>query len=303
MTDLLTGGTRGVSPLLAILHLAAAELWQLLPYVLLGVLAGEGLRYTPMAPLVDLGCRRHPAVAIPGAAVLGIVSPLCTYGTVPLVLQLLRAGVPVAPLATFLSASSLMNPQLLLISWGGLGPRIAMARLASVFVFALLLGTVMHFLPRSWLVSAELRADEPASTKPRPRFTFMSYLGRSGKTLQFVGFYVLLGVLLGAIIEVLVPGRWIMAIFGRGGWYQVLLASLLGVPLYACGGGVIPLIRALIERGMAPAAALAFLIAGPATRVPPLMALATILRPAVVVGYVILLIAYSVMAGLVFGLF
>jgi uncharacterized membrane protein YraQ (UPF0718 family) len=82
-----------------------------------------------------------------------------------------------------------------------------------------------------------------------------------------------------------------------------LLAALLGVPLYACGGGVIPLIRALIEQGMAPAAALAFLIAGPATRVPPLMALATILRPAVVVSYVILLIAYSVLAGLVFGLF
>lgn len=292
-----------MSPLLAILHLAAVELWQLLPYVVLGVLASEGLRYTPIAPLIERVCRRHPAVAIPGAAVLGIVSPLCTYGTVPLVLQLLRAGVPIAPLATFLSASSLMNPQLLLISWGGLGPRIAMARLASVFVFALLLGTVMHFLPLRWLVSAELREDQTQPAKPRSSFTVLSYLRRSGKTLQFVGFYVLFGVLLGAIIEVLVPGRWIMATFGGGGWYRVLLAALLGVPLYACGGGVIPLIRALIEQGMAPAAALAFLIAGPATRVPPLMALATILRPAVVVSYVILLIAYSVLAGLVFGLF
>ena len=289
--------------LVQILHLAAAELWQLLPYVVLGVLASEGLRYTPVAPLLERGCRRHPAVAIPAAAMLGIVSPLCTYGTVPLVLQLLRAGVPIAPLATFLSASSLMNPQLLLLSWGGLGPRIAIARLIAVFTFGLLLGAVMHFLPLRWLVSDGLREEHGKPPKPRPRFGFLSFLRSSGKTFEFVGFYVMLGVLLGAIIEVVVPGRWIVATFGRGGWYQVLLAALLGVPLYACGGGVIPLIRSLIEQGMAPAAALAFLIAGPATRVPPLMALATIVRPLVVVGYVVLLIAYSVLAGLLYGMF
>src|SRR5512143_2830625 len=93
---------------------AAATAWQLLPYLVLGVLASEALRYTPVLPILERGCRRHPAVAIPAAAVLGMVSPLCTYGMVPLVLQLLRAGVPVAPLATFLSASSLMIAQLFL---------------------------------------------------------------------------------------------------------------------------------------------------------------------------------------------
>ena len=288
--------------LVQILHLAAAELWQLLPYVVLGVLASEGLRYTPIAPLLEHGCRLHPIIAIPAAAVFGIVSPLCTYGTVPLVLQLLRAGAPIAPLATFLSASSLMNPQLLMMSWGGLGPRIAMARLTSVFVFGILLGAVLHFLPTRRLLNAALRDAHGKPPKPRPRFGFLSFLRSSWKTLEFVGFYVMLGVLLGAIIEVAVPGRWIMATFGGGGWYQVLLAALLGVPLYACGGGVIPLIRALIEQGMAPAAALAFLIAGPATRVPPLMALATIVRPLVVAGYVVLLIVYSVLAGLLYGL-
>ncbi len=292
-----------MTTLVQILHLAADELWQLLPYVVLGVLASEGLRYTPVAPLLERGCRRHPVVAIPAAALLGIVSPLCTYGTVPVVLQLLRAGVPIAPLATFLSASSLMNPQLLLITWGGLGPRITLARVLAVFGFALLLGAVMHFLPSRWLVSDELRAEQGTPLKPRPRFSVLEFLKRSRKTFEFVGFYVVLGILLGAIIEVVVPGRWIVAAFGAGGWYQILLAALLGVPLYACGGGIIPLLRALIEQGMAPAAALAFLIAGPATRVAPLMALATIVRPLVVIAYVVLLIGYSVLAGLLYRLF
>jgi hypothetical protein len=124
----------------------------------------------------------------------------------------------------------------------------------------------------------------------------------SFRTLEFVGFYVLLGVLIGAAIEVLVPGRWIFLIFGTGGWVQILVAALFGLPLYACGGGTIPVVEALLGQGMAKGAALAFLIAGPATRIPPLMALATIVRPVLIVVYVVVLLAYSVVAGLLYGL-
>jgi uncharacterized membrane protein YraQ (UPF0718 family) len=291
-----------MTTLVLILRLAAATTWQLLPYVVIGVLAGEALRYTSITPLLERGCRKHPAVAVPLAAGLGIVSPLCTYGTVPIVLQLLRAGVPVAPLATFLSASSLMNPQLLLITWGGLGAKMAVARLLSVFAFGLLFGAIVHALPVRLSVHAEVREEHEQRCKPRPPWSFSSFLKNSGKTLEFVGFYVLVGIVLGAIIEVVVPGRWIMAVFGSGGFYQLLLAALLGVPLYACGGGVIPLVRGLMEQGMAGGAVLAFLIAGPATRIPPLMALATIARPFFVIAYVVLLVAYSVLAGLLYGL-
>jgi uncharacterized protein len=292
-----------MTTLALILRLAAATTWQLLPYVIIGVLISEALRYTPVAPVLERGCRKHPALAIPLAAVLGIVSPLCTYGTVPLVLQLLRTGVPVAPLATFLSASSLMNPQLVIITWGGLGAKIAVARLLAVFVFGLIFGAIVHVLPLRFSVHAEVRGEHEKPCKPRPVWSPRSFLKNSIKMLEFVGFYVLLGVLLGAVIEVVVPGRWIMAVFGTGGWYQLLLAALLGVPLYACGGGVIPLLRGLMDQGMTGGAVLAFLIAGPATRIPPLIALATIARPIFVIAYVFLLIAYSVAAALLYAMF
>ena len=289
--------------LVSILKVATATGWQLLPYLVLGVLASEALRYTPVSPVLERGCRHHPAVAVPAAAVLGMVSPLCTYGTVPLVLQLLRAGVPIAPLATFLSASSLMNPQLFLLTWGGLGPKMALARVLSVLAFGLVLGAITQVLPGRFTVHTSVREEHNHPVKERPRFSWKGFARGYRKTFQFVGFYLLLGVVLGALIEVLVPGRWIVAIFGTGGWYQLLLAALLGVPLSACGGGVIPLVRGLMEQGMAAGAVLAFLIAGPATRIPPLMALATIVRPLFIAGYVILLIAYSVVSGLVYGLF
>ncbi len=177
----------------------------------------------------------------------------------------------------------------------------ALARLVAVFAFGLVFGAIVHLLPVRFSVHAEVRAEHEQPCKPRPHWSFTAFLKNSGKTLEFVGFYVLLGVVLGAIIEVMVPGRWIMAVFGSGGFYQLLLAALLGVPLYACGGGVIPLVRGLMEQGMAGGAVLAFLIAGPATRIPPLMALATIARPFFVIAYVALLIAYSVVAGLLYG--
>jgi uncharacterized membrane protein YraQ (UPF0718 family) len=290
-----------VTIVLAVLRVAAATTWQLLPYVILGVLASEGLRYTNVAPLLERGCRKHPAVAIPAAALLGIASPICTFATVPLVVQLLRTGVPIAPLATFLSTSSLMNPQLLVITWGGLGAKMALVRVGAVFVFGLLLGALLQVLP------VRLAAQPPKPDEKKPKacgpFTVATFAIRSWKTLQFVGTYVVLGAVLGALIEVLVPGQWVSAAFGSGGWYQTLLAALLGIPLYACGGGVIPLVHSMMGRGMAGGAALAFLIAGPATRVPPLMALAAVVRPLAVVAYVVFLVAYSVVAGLLYGLF
>ena len=291
-----------MSILQLILQKAATTTWDLELYVIVGVLLGEALRYTPAATYLERICRKTPVVSVLASALLGIASPLCTYGTVPVVLELLRAGVPIAPLATFLATSSLMNPQLIMITWGGLGAKLTIARVVAVLLFGLILGAILYVLPRSWSVKPILSQENTKAPRRKRVFTVKDFMKQSWQTLEFVGFYVLLGVILGAAIEVVIPGRWIFALFGSGGWLQILLASLLGVPLYACGGGTIPLVQALLEQGMVPGAALAFLVAGPATRIAPLMALATILRPAVVVGYVCILVVYSVVVGILYGI-
>ncbi len=297
----MSGGAPSVANLLTILlEKAASTTWELAPYVVVGVLLGEGLRYTPATRVLERACRRQPTVAIGSAAALGMASPLCTYGTVPVVLELLRAGVPVAPLATFLATSSLMNPQLLLITWGGLGMKMAAARVVSVLGFGLLLGGILHVLPERWSIQPVLSEDRRSSKHHGRKFAWRGLLENSWRTLQFVGFYVLLGVLLGAAVEVFFPGRWLLKAFGNDGWFQILVAALLGLPTYACGGGTIPLVQSLMRGGMGGGAALAFLVVGPATRMPPLMALATIIRPAFIGAYVGLLIVYSVLAGLVY---
>lgn len=89
--------------------------------------------------------------------------------------------------------------------------------------------------------------------------------------------------------------------FRPGEWASAALAAVLGVPLYACGGGTIPLVRSLLRQGMSEGAALAFFISDPATRVTPLMALAAVLRPGFILAYVCALLAYSIVVGVLYG--
>jgi uncharacterized protein len=290
-----------MASLVDVLARAGTAFIGLFPYLLLGVLTGQLLRGTRLTALVRGGCERSLPVAVLFAAVLGAVSPLCTYGTVPLMLQLLAGGVPVAPLCTFLSTSSLMNPQLFILTAGGLGLELALVRVGAVLAFGALLGLAVHQLPARFVVNAGAlsRAAEPAPA-PAPRLTVRGVAKGTLHGLEFVGFYFIIGVLVGAVIEVLVPGRWVARLFAGGRWSSVFVATVLGVPLYACGGGAIPLVRSAARQGMSRGAALAFLIIGPATRVTPLMSLTAMLRPRTVVLYVALLFAFSMLAGLLY---
>jgi len=211
--------------------------------------------------------------------------------------------VPLAPLVAFLAASALMNPQLFIMTWGGLGYEIALVRVITVFAFGLLVGNALQHIPSRWmanpgaLVSGEARE---ILDRPPKVFEWRGFVRGFLDSLQFVGFYLVIGLILGAIVEVGVPAQWISHTFRLDRWWSVALGAIMGVPLYACGGGVIPFVRSMMIQGMSKGAALAFLLVGPATRITPLMALATVLRPRFILVYVLSLFLFSVVVGLVY---
>jgi len=290
--------------LIRVLALSGRLVAQLFPYVVAGVLIGEGLKYVRWMRWIDRACRQHRIIATLWATVLGMASPLCTYGTVPIVLQLARSGTPISPLITFLAASSLMNPQLFIVTWRGIGIEMALARATAVLAFGVLLGLVLWRLPTRWILNRRAfegdetkAADGHVHAKP---FEWRSFLRAGWGSFQFVAFYMILGILMGSVIEVFVPGEWILRLFNPGEWFALPLAAILSVPLYACGGGTIPLIRSLLLGGMGKGSALAFFLVGPATRPTPLMALATVLRGPFVIVYVSSLILFSLLVGLIY---
>jgi hypothetical protein len=195
-----------------------------------------------------------------------------------------------------------MNPQLFLITWGGISPEMALVRAGSVLVFGLILGSVLHRLPNEWILNTKVESDSAFDGETRGKSSIASenFSSSFWKSLQFVGFYIVVGILLGSVIEVFIPASWILNVLGTESFHSVLFASLLGVPLYACGGGTVPLVRSLMQSGMGHGAALAFFLVGPATRITPLMALAAVVRPIVLAGYILLLMVYALIVGAVY---
>jgi uncharacterized membrane protein YraQ (UPF0718 family) len=117
--------------------------------------------------------------------------------------------------------------------------------------------------------------------------------------IEWIGLTFVTGVILSAAIQVLIPAHWVMWLLGRGSWPGVLVAGILGVPLYTCGGSAVPVLAGLAQMGMSPGVALAFLLTGPATRVTALAAMSSLLNRRALIAY----IAYIIIGAVIMGLF
>jgi uncharacterized membrane protein YraQ (UPF0718 family) len=285
--------------------LAWRQVLQLGPYVAGGILLASLLGQLDL----PRRWRRVPGHSGPwtvlGAAFLGGASPLCTYGTVPVLAELLRSGASPGPALAFLVASSLLNPQLFVMMAGGLGLRLALAHVASVLALSLPVGLLAQWLrPDNFLNAGAL---PPAShTPPSPHRCTPSTGGMNQsreladsilRLTETAGLYFVGGVILAALLQTLIPSAWVSSLLGLGRWYSVLLAGALGVPFYACGGGAVPVIAGLLAQGMSPGAALAFFLAGPATRLTSLAALGTLLDRRALIAYVAYVVVGAVLAG------
>jgi uncharacterized membrane protein YraQ (UPF0718 family) len=293
------------------LVLAAVIAWrrmiQLGPYVVLGTLLAALLGQADLPRRWGRSMAHVGPGAVLGAACLGGASPLCTYGTVPVCVELVRAGASPSLALTFLSSSSLLNPQLFVVMAGGLGLHLALVHACGVLLLSLPVGILAgrlapkSFLNREVLVSAqpETPSRPHSALRPAPRISDTSR-GLSHHLIRLtetVGLHFVVGVSLSAIVQTFVPADWISSLLGASHWYGVLLAGVLGVPFYACGGAAVPVVAGLLTQGMSPGAALAFFLAGPATRLTALAALGTLLNRRALIAYVAYVVVGAALAG------
>jgi len=272
---------------------------QLAPYVLLGSLLGEFLKFTSWTKLIYNWVTKREIISVITATILGILSPLCTYGTVPVLITLYNAGVSVPPLISFLAASSMMNPQLFIMTCGGLGVKIALIQLLCVFIFGLLIGFITMLIPEKFIIRKKLFEMESLANRVKKIFTVKTYAKNIGKNLLFVGKMMLIGIGIASVVE-LMPVNLLIDKIDTSSPFGIVMAAVAGIPMYACGGGVIPMISSLIAQGMARGSAIAFLISGPATRITSLAAIAVILKKRFILLYVLVLLMYAVAVGMVF---
>ncbi len=201
-----------------------------------------------------------------------------------------------------------MNPQLFIITWGGLGLEFSLLRIFGVVIFTLILGFALIFIEKRYLRYSDKSINikftrQQSKEKNWKDFNLKEVSMSFYNTFVFIGFYILIGILLSVIIETFVPLSQIFEMTEGVGWINVIAASILGIPLYACGGATIPLISVLLENGVSFGAAMGFLIVGPGTRITPLLALGSFLSKRTLVYYCCSLLIFSIFFGLLINSF
>ena len=234
------------------------------------------------------------------ASALGIASPLCMYGTIPIAASFSRGGMKDEWLGAFMMSSILLNPQLMVYSMS-LGGTAAAIRLISCFVCGILAGVCIRIFFRETGFFQFDSFGEPRNrdTDPNLCWRFVKNLGRN---VRATGPWFLLGIGLSALFQRYVPEDLMTALFGGNEAFGVLMAATVGVPLYVCGGGTIPLLQAWLADGMSMGSAAAFMVTGPATKITNLGALKIVLGAKRFALYDGFILVFSLICGLAVNL-
>jgi len=235
------------------------------------------------------------------ASLLGIASPLCMYGTIPLAASFSEKGVRDDWLAAFMMSSVLLNPQLLIYS-SALGIPALLVRFFTCFLCGVAAGVLVRvrFQEKGFFNFSGFQEKKNKDTDPNMWVRLCKNFGRN---IKATGKHFFVGVLLSALFQRYVPAEGFAELFGKSNeGFGVLMAATIGVPLYVCGGGTIPLLQQWLSQGMSMGSATAFMITGPATKITNLGALKIVLGKwhfAIYVGFVL---GFAFLSGTVINL-
>lgn len=271
---------------------------QIAEYYLFGIVTGSlisvFLKKRILSAMEAVGRYSDGFLALVLSSALGIASPLCMYGTIPIAASLAKGGIRHPALASFMMSSILLNPQLIVYS-AALGSTALAVRILSCFVCGITAGVVVKLSGREFFRFSVMEERQDRDSDPRLWLRFLKNLGRNVKA---TGSYFLAGVMLAALFQRYVPAEFISSLFGKDERFGVLVAATVGVPLYACGGGTIPLLSEWLADGMSMGSAAAFMITGPATKITNLGALKIVLPARKFLLYLVFTALFSLATGL-----
>ena len=241
-----------------------------------------------------------------GAAGLGIVTPFCSCSAVPLFIGFVEAGVPLGVTFAFLISSPMVNEVALVLLWGLFGPGIAAVYMVAGLTVAIVGGLVIGRLHMEryvedyvWALQGTGGASFEMKLTPEDRvrdaWTYTKDLVR--RILP----YILVGIGIGAFIHGFVPTDLVVAIGGPGNPLAVPLVVLIAIPLYSNAAGTIPIVQALLGKGMAVGTTLAFMMAMTAISVPEFIILKKVIKTPLIVVFATIVTIGILIIGYLFN--
>jgi len=302
-------------------HVFLVEAGRMWWFTAIGIVAAALIKTFELDRKVRAFVGRYGPWAIPVAVAIGVLSPLCSCGVLPIVIPMALSGVPLPPLMALLVTSPTMDPASFFLTWGGVGAELAWWKLGGAVFLGLFAGYATLALERGGYFSGNLVRLKPVvnaegqlasaydigcanglflktmTVVPRAsRFRF--FLDRLKDVGLFILFWVALALLIEAVIQVFLPIGWVTWLVGRSGPGSVAAAALVALPLPAHQVPVVPILAGLQQKGIAVGADLAFLMAGPVTSIPAIVALSAIFLTRVVVVFILIGLSGSILLGL-----
>lgn len=233
--------------------------------------------YLPPEKIRSILSHKNKYVGNVIASLLGIITPFCSCSAIPLFLGFVQAGVPLGTTFSFLIASPMINEVAIVLLLGMFGWKIALIYIISGLIISIFSGIIIGKMKLENLVEPFVyqntingNIELPMMTKKERIIYAKDY---TLDILKKVWFYILIGIGIGAWIHGYVPADFLAQYAGSDKWYAVPLAVIVGIPLYSNAAGVIPLVSALTEKGVAMGTTLAFMMSITALSLPEFMIL------------------------------
>ncbi len=239
------------------------------------------------------------------ASFLGIVTPFCSCSAVPVFIGFLEAGVPLGVTLSFLIASPMINEVALVLLWGLFGAKIALIYIGTGLTVAIISGIILGRIPavekmvEDYVWELRMGETEIPQLSWKDRFQLASF--HTQDILKRVTLYVLLGIGVGAVIHGYVPIDFVATYAGRDNPFAVPLAVLIAIPLYSNAAGTIPIVQALMGKGMPLGTVLAFMMAVTAISFPEMVILRKVLKVKLLVIFAAILTVAIIMVGYLFN--
>ena len=239
------------------------------------------------------------------AALLGIVTPFCSCSAVPVFIGFVESGIPLGVTFSFLISSPMVNEVALVMLWGLFGWKIALIYIATGLTVAIIAGIIIGKLKLERYVEEYVYAIKMGNVEiqiPTWKQRTSDAWEYVKEILKKVWIYVVLGIAIGAGMHGWAPAGFLAQYAGKDNPLAVIVAVLIGVPLYSNAAGVIPIVSALVEKGMSTGTALAFMMSVTALSLPEMIILRRVLKPQLLAIFIGIMTATIIFIGYLFNI-
>ncbi|MEM9234132.1 MAG: permease [Pseudomonadota bacterium] len=284
------------------------------PFILFAVAAVAYVKASGAESLLAQAFQGNPVRMVTLAALLGGLSPFCSCEVIPFIAGLLAVGAPLSAVMAFWLASPLMDPAMFTITAGAISWEFAIFKTVSAVALGMAGGFITLSFMKTAVFADPLRETQqkrgcgcgPSPFSGKPVWKFWGETERretfretAVENALFLLKWLTLAYLLESVMIAYVPAEWIAQVLGGTGAGPVVIGALVGAPAYMNGYAAVPLVGELMNQGMAPGAAMSFIIAGGVSSIPAAVAVWALVKPRVFAAYIGYGIGGAMIAGFI----